>query len=110
MVRPLLPSRHGLFHAGGQLWRAVRQAPQEAQHRQRQNADPCPFVPVVELEPLGREGKPGHIQAQAKNRDQCDGQHPVQQHGGAGVARGRKGLTLMSGVHVCEGGDGCLWR
>ena len=68
--------------------RAVREAPDKPQARQRQDADAQPFVPVVELELGGRQGQAGHVEAHADRAEDHERRQPVDRHGGGGIAGG----------------------
>ncbi len=98
VVGKALPARHRRLDGARQGGRPVREAPQQTQRRQGQDHGAGPLVPVVELEPLRRERQPGHVNAHAKQANQCQAQHPVQKHGGARIAAGRG---------VCSGAGGC---
>ncbi len=78
----LLPGRN----IAGQRRRAMREPPADAQHHQQQHGDAEPFVPRIQLDFAHRKRKPVHIKPQRKEAKNQQGNQPVQQLRGQGVA------------------------
>ena len=80
----------------------MRDAPEDAEDKKREQRHPGPLVPRVVLELVRRHRQIGHVKPEGEHAEQADGHQPMHDDCGCGVflhARSRKHGGTVAVMH-----------